>query len=133
MRGLDYYRGTTFEFVGGTLDSAQNALGGGGRYDGMIGRFLGTDVPATGMSLGLERIIEVVHEFNLLPSPKTVAQVMVAVFPDLIEQSALLAAEMRAFGYRVDLSLLSRKSVGEQLKNADRRGIPLRPGWPQDR
>src|SRR5690606_17442122 len=45
VRGLDYYRGTTFEFAGGTLDSAQNALGGGGRYDGLVEDLGGPPTP----------------------------------------------------------------------------------------
>ena len=52
MRGLDYYRRTTFEFAGGTLDSAQNALGGGGRYDGLVEALGGPPTPGIGFALG---------------------------------------------------------------------------------
>jgi histidyl-tRNA synthetase len=52
VRGLDYYRRTTFEFQGGTLDSAQNALGGGGRYDGLVEDLGGPPTPGIGFALG---------------------------------------------------------------------------------
>ena len=55
VRGLDYYRGTTFEYRGGTLDSAQNALGGGGRYDGLVADLGGPDTPGVGFAIGLDR------------------------------------------------------------------------------
>ena len=52
MRGLDYYLRTTFEFAGGTLDGAQNALGGGGRYDGLVEALGGPPTPGVGFALG---------------------------------------------------------------------------------
>lgn len=57
VRGMGYYTGTIFELAHPSVDYA---LGGGGRYDGMIGRFLGSDVPAVGFSIGFERIVELV-------------------------------------------------------------------------
>lgn len=57
VRGMGYYTGPIFELA---HPSVEYSLGGGGRYDGMIGRFLGTDVPATGFSLGFERLVELV-------------------------------------------------------------------------
>jgi histidyl-tRNA synthetase len=58
VRGMGYYTGPIFELA---HPSVGYSLGGGGRYDGMIGRFLGTDVPATGFSLGFERLVELVE------------------------------------------------------------------------
>src|SRR5690606_6765106 len=58
VRGMGYYTGTIFE---GAHPSLGYSLGGAGRYDGMIGRFLGTDVPATGFSLGFERLVDLVE------------------------------------------------------------------------
>lgn len=121
-RGLDYYTGTVFEAM--VEEPKVGSVVGAGRYDGLVGVFLGRSIPATGMSLGLERIIEVVKEFDLLPAPPTVAQVMVVVFPGLLAQSAEVARDLRAAGINTDLSLQSKKSVGEQLKYAGRRGIP---------
>ncbi len=121
-RGLDYYTGPVYEAT--VTEPNVGSVVGAGRYDGLIGNFLGKDIPATGMSIGLERIIEVVDEFGLLPSPPTVAQVIVPVFPDTLAEAARLAGDLRAVGLRVDFSLLQNKSLGEQLKYAGRRGIP---------
>lgn len=121
-RGLDYYTGPVFEAV--VEEPKVGSVVGAGRYDGLVGVFLGRSIPATGMSLGLERIIEVVEEFKLLPARRTVAQAMVAVFPELIPASAEIARDLRTCGFNVDLSLLTKRSIGEQLKYADRRGIP---------
>jgi histidyl-tRNA synthetase len=57
VRGLDYYRRTIFEFQGGTLDSAQNALGGGGRYDGLVEALGGPATPGVGFALGVDRTL----------------------------------------------------------------------------
>jgi histidyl-tRNA synthetase len=122
-RGLDYYTGPVFEAL--VEEPKIGSLLGGGRYDGLIGSFIGRSIPATGMSIGLDRIIEVVKEFNLLPAPPTVATVMVAVFPGLLKPAAEIAAKLRSGGLDVDLSLLQKKSLGEQLKYAGRRGIPF--------
>ena len=59
VRGMGYYTGTIFELAHPSVDYS---LGGGGRYDGMIGRFLGQDVPAVGFSIGFERIVDLVEE-----------------------------------------------------------------------
>jgi histidyl-tRNA synthetase len=121
-RGLDYYTGPVYEAL---VDEPKiGSVAGAGRYDGLIGNLLGRQIPATGMSLGLERIIEVVFEFGLLPAPPTVASVMIAVFPNTIGPAAEIARELREVGLNVDLSLLPKRSVGDQLKYADRRHIP---------
>ena len=57
VRGLDYYVSTTFEFAGGTLDGAQNALGGGGRYDGLVEALGGPPTPGIGFALGVDRTL----------------------------------------------------------------------------
>jgi histidyl-tRNA synthetase len=58
VRGMGYYTGTIFEIE---LPGTGSAIGGGGRYDGMVGKWLGTDVPAVGISIGFERVIELVE------------------------------------------------------------------------
>jgi histidyl-tRNA synthetase len=58
VRGMGYYTGTIFEIE---LPGTGSAIGGGGRYDGMVGRWLGTDVPAVGISIGFERVVELVE------------------------------------------------------------------------
>ncbi len=57
VRGLDYYRRTTFEFASGALDAAQNAIGGGGRYDGLAEQLGGPPTPGIGFGAGIERIL----------------------------------------------------------------------------
>jgi histidyl-tRNA synthetase len=122
-RGIDYYTGPVYEAM--VSEPNVGSVAGAGRYDGLVGNFLGREIPATGMSLGLERILEVVQEFSLLPMPPTVAQIIVPVFPDTIVESAKLASDLRNAGLRVDFSLLPNKSLGDQLKYAGRRGIPF--------
>lgn len=121
-RGLDYYTGPVFEAT--VVEPKVGSVGGAGRYDGLVGSFLGRPVPATGMSLGLERIIEVVEELSLLPVPTTVAEIFVAVFPDTLSENAAIASALRAAGLRADFSFLANKSLGEQLKYAGRKGVP---------
>jgi len=122
-RGLDYYTGPVFEAA--VTEPKVGSVGGAGRYDGLIGTFLGRPIPATGMSLGLERIIEVVREHNLLPLPATVADVALVMFPETVGAGARLATSLRARGLRVDLSLQPHRGVGDQLKLAGRKGIPV--------
>ncbi len=122
-RGLDYYTGPVYEAI--VSEPNVGSVAGAGRYDGLIGNFLGRDIPATGMSLGIERIIEVVQEFDLLPTPPTVAQAIVPVFPDTLLEAAKLAAELRSAGLNVDFSMLQHRSLGQQLQYAGRRGIPM--------
>lgn len=122
-RGLDYYTGPVFEAT--VTEPKVGSVGGAGRYDGLVGAFLGRAVPATGMSLGLERIIEVVREHNLLPAPTSVADVAVVAMKDTVTDAARMAHTLRLDGLRVDLSLQPQRGIGDQLKFADRRGIPL--------
>jgi histidyl-tRNA synthetase len=122
-RGLDYYTGPVFEAT--VTEPKVGSVGGAGRYDGLVGAFLGRSIPATGMSLGLERIIEVVREHGLLPIPATVADVALVLFPETVSPGAQLASRLRAEGLRVDLTLQPHRGVGDQLKLADRKGIPV--------
>ncbi len=122
-RGLDYYTGPVYEAT--VTEPKVGSVAGAGRYDGLVGGFLGRPVPATGISLGLERIVEVVREFGLLPAPATVVEVAVLAFPETVGGAARVANRLRAAGLRVDLSLRPDRSVGEQLKLADRKGVPL--------
>ena len=121
-RGLDYYTGPVFEAT--VTRPNVGSVGGAGRYDGLVGAFLGRPVPATGMSLGLERIIEVVREHELMPLPSSVAEVALVVLPETVGAGARLASSLREQGVRVDLSLQPHRSVGDQLKLAGRKAIP---------
>jgi histidyl-tRNA synthetase len=122
-RGLDYYTGPVVEAT--VEQPAIGSIAGGGRYDGLVGAFSSRPMPATGVSIGIERIIEVVTEFDLLTVPGTTAQVFVAAFREDVAGAAGLALRLREAGLRTDLSLLGERSLGDQFKYADRKGIPL--------
>ncbi len=122
-RGLDYYTGPVVEAT--VEQPAIGSIAGGGRYDGLVGAFSSRPMPATGVSLGIERIIEVVGEFNLVQAPTTTAEVFVASFRDGLTEAARLSSTLRAAGIRTDLSLLGERSLGDQFKYAGRRGIRL--------
>ena len=87
--------------------------------------FSGREIPAMGMSIGLERIIEVAEEFSLVSAPASVCDAIVIYHDDTFSYASEVARKLRADDFNVDLSLLGRKSFGDQLKYADRRGIPL--------
>jgi histidyl-tRNA synthetase len=123
VRGLDYYTGPIFETV--VEEPRIGSISGGGRYDHLIGMFSGQDVPATGLTLGLERIFDVIEELNLRPPGvgKTVSQVLVAVFPDTVAHSLGLAKELRDAGIRTEINL-GVERLTNQLRYASRREIP---------
>lgn len=122
-RGIDYYTGPVYEAI---VDEPKiGSVAGAGRYDGLIGTFLGRDIPATGMSLGFERILEVVREFDLLTVPRSVVDVFVPVFAETLATAAHTARELRRHGMATDQSVQLNKNLGDQLKYAARRGIPL--------
>jgi histidyl-tRNA synthetase len=123
-RGLSYYTGAIIEIK---VSDLAGSLGGGGRYDNLVGMFLGKDIPACGFSLGLERIIVVMSERKMFPvelvaSP---ADVMVTIWnEESIDDSLALASELRSSGLRVDLYPEADK-MGKQFKYASARGIPF--------
>ncbi len=121
-RGIDYYTGPVWEAQ--VEEPKVGSVGGGGRYDGLVGNFLGRDIPATGISLGIERIIEVIQEFDLLPTAKSTAHVAMLHVEETFAEAGVIARELREAGINVDQSLTHNKGIGAQLKYADRRGIP---------
>ncbi len=127
VRGLDYYTGPVFEIA--VERPKVGSIGGGGRYDGLIGSFSGRDVPATGFSLGLERAFEVIAEFGLLPPLRTVSQVLVAIMrgneDDGVAEALALVSELRAAGIRAEVYLNERRGLRDQLSYADRKGVPF--------
>src|SRR5687768_2468143 len=101
------------------------SLGGGGRYDGLIGMFSGEDLPACGFSLGLERILVVMTERQMFPASvqSASADVLVTLFDaDGIADALRLAGELRAGGSRVEVFPEPDK-LGKQFKYASSRGI----------
>jgi histidyl-tRNA synthetase len=122
-RGLSYYTGAIMEVAVADL---AGSLGGGGRYDGLIGMFLGEPIPACGFSLGLERILVVMGERGMFPAD--VASVSPDVLVTLFDQASIpdslqLAAELRAAGLRVEVYPEADK-LGKQFKYAGGTGVP---------
>jgi histidyl-tRNA synthetase len=122
-RGLDYYTGPVFEAI--VTEPRIGSVAGGGRYEELIGQFLGRNISATGISMGLERIIEVVNEFETLSQRRSVADVFVVVAVETIQASARIATTLRQQGFNVELGSHMKRSRGEQLKMADRKSIPF--------
>ena len=123
-RGLSYYTGAIMEI---NVPNLAGSLGGGGRYDNLIGMFSGKDIPACGFSLGLERIIVVMTERGMFPQEIVVANadVLVTIWDEAsVEASLTLARELRAAGLRVELYPETDK-VGKQFKYASTRAIPF--------
>jgi histidyl-tRNA synthetase len=123
-RGLSYYTGAIMEVA---VPDLAGSLGGGGRYDHLIGAFLGRDVPACGFSLGLERIIVVMAERGMFPVQVSRAgvDVMVALWGEAFRADALsVAAELRGSGLRVDV-YPDPDRIGKQFKYASSRHVPF--------
>jgi histidyl-tRNA synthetase len=123
VRGLDYYTRTTFEFAADALDSAQNAVGGGGRYDGLAEEFGGPPTPSIGFAAGVERILMACDAEGVFAVPS--ASVDVFVVDTTGGQEALtLTHELRAAGLRADRAFDAR-SMKSQMKSADRSGASI--------
>lgn len=119
-RGLDYYTGPVYEAV--LHDLPIGSVAGGGRYDGLVGMFSGRDVPAVGVSLGLERLITVLEELGRADTAGAGAQVLVTVFsPETRAASVQLARTLRDAGIATELTLDDRK-LKAQFKYADAQG-----------
>ena len=120
VRGLDYYRRTTFEFISTTLDSAQNAVGGGGRYDGLVEDLGGPATPGIGFALGVDRTLLAcdAEECFAFGSP----QIDVFVVDTVDGMHALaLTDTLRAAGFSADRAFDGR-SMKAQMKGANRSG-----------
>ncbi|MBD3235293.1 MAG: histidine--tRNA ligase [Candidatus Eisenbacteria bacterium] len=123
-RGLDYYTGPVFETFVETPPIG--SLTGGGRYDDLIGRFSGQPLAATGTSIGLERILDVMQEFDMLPTSRAVSEVLVTIFDDASRIPALrLAAELRRAGICTEFPLRRTKGLRQQIAYASSKQIPL--------
>lgn len=123
-RGLSYYTGAIMEI---NVKDLTGSLGGGGRYDNLVGMFLGQDIPACGFSLGLERILVVMNERNMFPAglDASPADVMVSIWnKESVAESIKLAGELRAGGLKVDLYPEADK-LGKQFKYASSVGVPF--------
>ena len=120
VRGLDYYRRTTFEYISSALDSAQNAVGGGGRYDGLVEDLGGPATPGIGFALGVDRTLLACDAEECFPA---VVPEMDAFVIDTVDgtYATKIADDLRAAGFNADRSYEGR-SMKSQMKAADRSG-----------
>jgi len=123
-RGLDYYTGAIFETI--LPDHPHiGSITGGGRYDRLIGVFLGKDIPATGSTIGLDRMAAVMNQLGLIPATASSAQVLVVLFgSDGLERSLSLATELRRAEIATEV-YPDPARLKKQFQYADRKGIPL--------
>jgi len=124
-RGLAYYTGPVFEAV--LLDAPQyGSVFGGGRYDNLVTRFLGERVPATGASMGVDRLLAALMHLGKAGGRKSTAQVLVArIDRDLEAECLAMTWELRRAGIPAELYLGTEKGVGKQIRYADLTGIPI--------
>ncbi len=120
VRGLDYYTHTTFEFQSAALDAAQNTIGGGGRYDGLVESLGGPPTPAIGFGSGIERVLLTCDAEGVFDVGRAGVDVFVV---DVAggAQARALTTELRRAGVRVDRAFDGR-SMKAQMKAADRSG-----------
>jgi histidyl-tRNA synthetase len=133
VRGLEYYTGPVFEIelLIETKDEKGRpvrfgSVGGGGRYDGLVSRFRGEPVPATGFSIGVSRLQAALTLIGKFDGKSASGPVVVTVFDkDRIADYQAMVAQLRNAGIRAELYLGNPKhSVGQQLKYADKRSSP---------
>ncbi len=121
-RGLSYYTGPIFEI---TCAGLAGSMGGGGRYDGLIGMFTKRQIPAVGFSLGLERVLLVMEERGMFPPLPAGPQLLLCRFPDIAaSQAVAVASQLRAAGLRVEL-YADTPALGKQLQYANTIGAPF--------
>jgi histidyl-tRNA synthetase len=123
VRGLDYYRRTTFEYVSTALDSAQNAIGGGGRYDGLVEDLGGPATPGIGFALGLDRTLLACDAEGVFAAPTDSTDLFVVDTTGGANATAIAAA-LRNVGHSVARAYDSR-SMKSQMKQADKSGAKV--------
>jgi histidyl-tRNA synthetase len=132
VRGLEYYTGPVYE-VELTLETKDEkarpvrfgSVGGGGRYDGLVSRFRGEPVPATGFSIGVSRLQAALTMLGKLDTTPESGPVVVTVFDrDRVADYQKIVATLRGANIRAELYLGNPKNMGNQLKYADRRNSP---------
>jgi histidyl-tRNA synthetase len=132
VRGLEYYTGPVYE-VELLLDTKDEkgrlvrfgSVGGGGRYDGLVSRFRGEVVPATGFSIGVSRLQAALTMLGKLDTRPESGPVVVTVFDrDRVADYQKMVASLRNTNIRAELYLGNPKNMGNQLKYADRRNSP---------
>jgi histidyl-tRNA synthetase len=123
-RGLDYYTGPVYEII---VDEPKiGALGGGGRYDGLMSVFSGRSLPTTGASFGMERIVDVITELGMFEPRQTPSRALVTIFDGSAQSmsgSLGIAAELRAAGIACEVYMNPGDKLGKQFAYADKLGI----------
>jgi histidyl-tRNA synthetase len=132
VRGLEYYTGPVYE-IELLLDTKDDkgrrvrfgSVGGGGRYDGLVSRFRGEPVPATGFSIGVSRLQAALTLLGKLDNKPAPGPVVVTVFDrDRIADYQKMVSALRNANIRAELYLGNPKNMGNQFKYADKRGSP---------
>jgi histidyl-tRNA synthetase len=123
VRGQDYYTGTVFETnLKGAPD--YGSVMSGGRYDGLIGMFAGQDVPAVGISAGVDRLLAALQELGSLPPGRASARVLVTMFaPETRDYSLRVARALREACVNTEVYLDAGAKLAKQMKYASRKGI----------
>ena len=132
VRGLEYYTGPVYEveLLVETKDEKGNpvrfgSVGGGGRYDGLVARFRGEPVPATGFSIGVSRLLAALQTLGKTGTESELGPVVVTVFDrERVADYQRMVKTLRDAGIRAELYLGNPKNFGNQLKYADRRNSP---------
>jgi len=123
VRGLDYYTRTTFEFASNALEAAQNAVGGGGRYDGLVADLGGPEDPGVGFALGVDRTLLACDAEGVFGAVVPTPDLFVVATTEGTEALAL-TQELRAEGWRVERAYDGR-SMKAQMKAANKSGAPV--------
>ncbi|WP_428032688.1 histidine--tRNA ligase [Ancylobacter sp.] len=131
VRGLEYYTGPVFEaeLTFEVRDEKGRpvrfgSVGGGGRYDGLVGRFRGEAVPATGFSIGVSRLASALSYLKTEAAPEFGPVVVVVMDRDQTAHYMGLVGTLRQAGIRAEMYLGNPKNLGNQFKYADRRNAP---------
>lgn len=135
VRGLEYYTGPVYEaelLFDVTNEKGEKvvfgSVGGGGRYDGLVSRFMGQPVPATGFSIGVSRLMTALKNLGKLGTEEVIEPVLVTVMDgdvDAMGRYQRFTQQLRAAGIRAEMFQGNWKKFGNQLKYADRRGCPI--------
>ncbi|WP_170440535.1 histidine--tRNA ligase [Ruegeria arenilitoris] len=132
VRGLGYYTGPvyeaelTFEIFDEKGRKRQfGSVSGGGRYDDLVKRFTGQEVPATGISIGVDRLLAALREKGRIKSHDTGPVVVTVMDRDRMADYQAMVAELRNAGIRAEVYLGNPKNFGNQLKYADKRNSPV--------
>lgn len=122
VRGLDYYTRTAWEYLLPGEQGQQGALGGGGRYDGLVELLGGTPTPGIGFAIGIDRVVLALEARGLLPTAASGPAIVVAgIEPESVAERVAIAGQLRAAGVsaRADVSI---RKIGKQLEGAVRDG-----------